>query len=265
MHRKSIFLLLAILLVIAACGEDDGAESSESEPEPDTPQEFIGAIDAALTSGDQVVHTTVAISGQELGQASAHYSTDELWIYGIEDRARNHFQVDEDNGETPQTTFVIVEDRLYGRATNGQVSVHDGLPARTCPLVDSTLVVHHAVGLFCARFTPQEGEVNEIEAHVEHGVEFQGEAAIVLVYEARNELPEGATPEPERAPDLTVSRLYIGADTRMPLGWTVEMQDESEGWSVQMTADYTNELVARDELPADFFNPEWLDEAEETP
>ncbi len=271
MHRRLIYLLLVALLIIAACGGgDDKADDSRSATEPETPQEFIDALDAALTSGDQVVHMTVDISGQEAGEASAPYSTDEIWIYGSEERMRDHFQIDVNGAgeKTPQTIYLSQGSRLYSRSMNGQVRASDFAEmqvARPCPRVEPTVVSHYVTGIFCAVFTPQEYEVNELEARVESGVEFQGKAAIALVYEADNELAEGATPEPERAPDLTVSRFYIDADTRMPLGWTVEMEDAVEDLSVQITADYSNELVTRDELPADFFNPDWLNEAEETP
>ena len=266
MHRWTV-LMAVLLLPFTTCGDLERSSDTTPEPvNPGTPQEFIDRIDTAMVRDQQVLQMTVEASGHEGDEAPEGLWRNEIWIYAAEEQARHLFHLGPHGTDDipAQTIFVIDGNRTYSHSQNGTTDVTEGLPARTCPQVETPLLIHHAFGAFCSRFVPQDGEANELTARLDEDAEFDGTPAVALVYEARNELESGATPEPERLPDLTLASFYLDPESWLPLGWTVEMQDESTDLQLEIMAAYSSQFIPREQLPDDFFDPPTIDQSTET-
>lgn len=88
-----------------------------------------------------------------------------------------------------------------------------------------------------------DGNERALERRVEPEVEFEGHAALALVYEVDSELVD----EP------AVVRLYVERETFLPLAWVNESIDGG-----RLVRRFEHEFIATDSLPADFFDPATL-------
>ncbi|HEX5164922.1 MAG TPA: hypothetical protein VFV93_05960 [Thermomicrobiales bacterium] len=289
----AVATLLLVFPLLAACGdaESDGAladvAATPSEPvssptetvattasqtapsasptivasaSPDdemTPVDFFELIDAALAGTDGILHTRVTYTTFYQGQEAPIW-TDESWIDAGRGVARREFQLAPDSSldMSENMTYIVVGDTSYSinndLATDGSYPDVDTTSVQTeCATIETQVLVAFLVcGLY--PFQPSEPQLS-----VEPNVEYEGQAALALLYEMAtapsSDPAPRATPEPR--PERVEARLFIARETSLPLAWVVDWNDAGGETLGSQVARFASEPVAAESLPADFFDP----------
>jgi hypothetical protein len=248
MKRTTAVLGLVIAVAASACGSDASPDAGLTSTTPrimsitldDVHRRMLAAID-----GDgQVFYTridySVDIGGKHVG---AIRGTQEIWIDVESGAAR--MEADVGQGESRRH-----EIRIINGDTTYLIAGNPGRPNRpqTCHGSSSGLL---STLLSCR------GVLEESTTHVEVGAEYDGRPAIIL-------LTEGTTRDSDGKYPFT-QHLYIDEQTWLPLG-----VDTDSTWftgdAAHTTERFNSEFLARDSLPADFFDAVangWIESDEE--
>jgi hypothetical protein len=238
--RKIAVPLAAICLVLAIGAgllllRDDA--STSLRPSKMTAEELYASVDEKLAAINDVLYFEVESEVESVYKAN---SRGELWLFGRNDRVRQHIELSvefEENRSIHQSMMLTTPEERFTLDDDGDSKV---VSSRFWQCYDATVVASSLLGC--------EGPTTEMARHVEEGT-LRGRDVVVLVEEGTS-----------RDSDRTIrskSWLYLDARTLMPIEGRSEGNYESDPSAPirGITRFSEPKRLALSDLGADFFEP----------
>ncbi len=257
MLLRAMLIIVSLLLAASlACQaqDKDGLQATSEEISGLTPEGFFSRLEEAITREGFVFHTSIeqVLVGPQ--GTTLPMWTVETWLELERGLAHSEFLKDPafEAELDDEATIIVLGDTIY-------ISVEDEVEKAETRICPGTRYPPLNMAFGCA---PIPGVAL---GRVEADVEYEGQAAVALVYEERVVQDESLFPQ---EPYTVITSFYVDREGFLPLAWVTEFRADTGEVLSTLIASYENDFVPLASLPSDFFDPAsigYVVEVEEDP